>query len=95
MIETDSPYTRAKKVGKKSDDDLLALVPVDLPILQADLVTSARRAGINEKVYRNLVTELLAQKRVFIHKIPREKAKSAIGYSRLPPPSDEHNGKVL
>ena len=95
MIETDSPYTRAKKVGKKSADDLLALVPVDLPILQADLVTSARRAGINEKVYRNLVTELLAQKRVFIRKIPREKAKSAIGYNRLPPPSDENNGKVL
>jgi hypothetical protein len=46
-------------------------------------------AGINEKVYRNLVTELLAQKRIFIHKITREKAKSAIGYG--PPAGAERS----
>jgi hypothetical protein len=49
LMETDSPYTRAKKVGKKSADDLLALVPVDLPILQADLVTSARRPELTRR----------------------------------------------
>jgi hypothetical protein len=75
--------TATRKAGKTAED-LLVLVPADGHILQADLATSAQRAGINEKLYRNLVTELLAQKRIFIHKIPREKAKSAIGYSRLP-----------
>jgi hypothetical protein len=75
-----------KNVGKgKTPADLLELIPSELPIDQAVLFEAARAAGINQKNARQFLSVLIAQKRVLVRKIPREKAKSALGYVRTPP----------
>jgi hypothetical protein len=83
-MESERAQRTVHKARKKSAADLLALVPVDLPILQADLAMSARRAGINEKVQRVLVAELIGSGKAFVWRVRREKSKSAIGYCRRP-----------
>jgi hypothetical protein len=70
-------------VGKrKTPDDLLELIPNESPIQQSELFEAARLAGINQKYARQFLSVLIAEKRILIQKIPREKAKSALGYIR-------------
>jgi hypothetical protein len=72
-----------KNVGKgETPADLLELIPSGAPIEQAKLFEAARAAGINQKYARQFLSVLIAEKRVLVRKIPREKAKSALGYIR-------------
>ena len=72
-------------VGKgKTPTDLFALIPRASPIAQAELFEAARAAGINQKYPREFLSSLIADKRIAVQKIRREKAKSAIGYIRSP-----------
>jgi hypothetical protein len=73
-------------VGKrKSPTDLLELITSESPIEQAKLFEAARAAGINQKYARQFLRVLVADRRILVRKIPREKAKSALGYVRTPP----------
>jgi len=81
-IEADNIFPTGTK--RKTAGDLLALIPAGEPILQADLFEAARAAGINEKYARRFLKTLIAEKQVTVRKIPRLKAKSALGYVREP-----------
>jgi hypothetical protein len=69
---------------RKTPGNLLALIPSGEPNLQSDLFNAARAAGINEKYARRFLKTLIAEKQVTVRKIPRLKAKSALGYVREP-----------
>jgi|SRR3984893_9459837 hypothetical protein len=72
-------------VGKrKTPADLLEVIPGESPIQQAQLFEAARVAGINEKYARQFLGSLIAEKRIVVQKIPREKTKSALGFIRAP-----------
>jgi hypothetical protein len=72
-------------VGKrKTPADLLELIPSAAPIRQAKLFEAARLAGINEKYARKFLSVLIADRRIVVRKIPREKAKSALGFIQAP-----------
>ena len=72
-----------KNVGKrKTPADLLELIPSASPIRQTELFEAARQSGINQKYARQFLNSLIADKGVLVQKIPREKAKSALGYVR-------------
>ncbi len=74
---------KAENVGKgKTPADLFELIPSDLPIQQAKLFEAARAAGINQKYARQFLSVLIADRRISVQKIPRSKAKSALGYVR-------------
>ena len=79
-IPTTTIGTKRKTVG-----DLVALIPAGEPILQADLFKAACAARINEKYARRFLKTLIAEKQVTVRKIPRLKAKSALGYIKEPP----------
>jgi hypothetical protein len=73
-------------VGKrKTPADLLELIPGESPIQQASLFEAARAAGINQKYARQFLGVLIVEKRVLVQKMPRDRAKSALGYVRTPP----------
>jgi hypothetical protein len=72
-----------RNVGRrKTPADLLELIPSESPIQQAKLFEAARAAGINEKYARRFLSTLMADKRILVQKIPRSKAKNALGYVR-------------
>jgi hypothetical protein len=74
-----------RNVGKgKTPADLFELIPSESPIQQAELFETARQAGINQKYARQLLSVLIAEKRIVVQKIPREKTKSALGFIRAP-----------
>jgi len=76
-----------RNVGKrKTPADLLELIPSESPIPQAKLFEPARAAGINEKYARQFLSVLITEKGILVQKIPREKAKSALGYVRASSP---------
>jgi len=50
------------------------------------LFEAARVAGINERYARRFLSVLIAEKRILVQKIPREKAKSALAYMRASSP---------
>jgi hypothetical protein len=62
------------------------LIPSASPIQiqQVNLFGAARQSGINQKYARQFLSVLIAEKRILVQKIPREKAKSALGYMRGP-----------
>lgn len=73
-----------RNVGKgKTPADLFELIPSESPIQQAELFETARQAGINQKYARQFLSVLIAEKRIVVQKIPREKAKSSLGYVRI------------
>lgn len=80
--QSDSLGSRARKTKA----DLLELIPSESPIQRAKLFEAARAAGINEKYARRFLSTLMADKRIVVQKIPREKAKSALGYVRAASP---------
>jgi len=71
------------------------LIPRVSPIAQAELFEAARAAGINQKYTRAFLSSLIADKRIAVQKIRREKAKSAIGYHTIASTSkiDGHSGR--
>jgi hypothetical protein len=74
-------------VGKrKTPADLLELIPGESPIEQANLFEAARAAGINQKYARQFLGVLIVEKRVLVQKMPRDRAKSALGYVRTSSP---------
>ena len=81
-IEADNIFPTGTK--RKTPGDLLALISAGEPILQADLFKAASDRGINEKYCRRFLKTLIAENGVTVHKIPRLKAKSALGYVREP-----------
>jgi hypothetical protein len=84
MLDDPTAMTQwPENVGKrKKPADLLDLIPSESPIQQADLFYAKRSAGINQKYARQFLCVLIANKHILIRKIPREKAKSALGYVR-------------
>ena len=79
----------AENVGKgKTPADLFELIARTSPIQQTKVFEAARVAGINEKYTRRFLSVLIAEKRILVQEIPREKAKSALGYVRAPSPGD-------
>jgi hypothetical protein len=82
-IEPGAAAPQLKNAGKrKTPADLLEAIPSGAPIQQAKLFEAARAAGINQKYARQFLGVLIAEKRIQVRKIPREKAKSALGYLR-------------
>jgi hypothetical protein len=82
-LQQQSHQTRLQQ--KKTAADLLALIPIDQPILQADLFSAARVAHINNNYARAFLSELLELKQIITNKIPRQGTKSALAYCRLAP----------
>jgi len=71
----------AKTESKRTPDDLLKLVPVVDPILQEKLFDIAS-PHFGEKKVRNFIKILIDEEKVYLHKIRRQGAKSAIGYAQ-------------
>jgi hypothetical protein len=69
---------------RKTADDLFELIPSESPIQQAKLFEAARASGINEKYARKFLSVLIADRRILVRKIPRSKAKCALGFMRAP-----------
>jgi hypothetical protein len=63
--------------------DLLVLIPSAMPILQVDLWKAVRAAEINSKYARRFLHALIAEKLVDAVLIPRERARSPLGYFRV------------
>jgi hypothetical protein len=83
VLEAALKKPSAENVGKrKTSADLLELIPSTSPIPQVQLFEAARAAGINEKYARQFLGALIAERHILVQKIPREKAKSALGYVR-------------
>jgi hypothetical protein len=78
--ETNAENGALPQSKRKGPADLLALIPRGDPILQADLFKMASAAGINEKYARRFLHCLISEKLVSVQKLPRETAKSALGY---------------
>jgi hypothetical protein len=72
--------------SRKRPSDLFDLIPGGSLIQQSQLFEAARAAGINQKYARQFLGVLIAEKRILIQKIPRSKAKSALGYVRTSSP---------
>jgi hypothetical protein len=74
----------AKEASKSNPDDLLRLVPELDPISQEKLHQIASEKKIGEKKIRRFLKILEEEKKIYRHKMPREGAKAAIGYSKTP-----------
>lgn len=75
----------AKEASKSSPDDLLRLVPELDPISQERLHHIASERKIGEKKIRRFLKILEEENKIYRHKIPREGAKAAVGYAKIPP----------
>jgi hypothetical protein len=83
-IEVPSDEVKSSKGTKNCQPaDLLALVPEQEPISKEALTVQAKEIlGIGEKKCRAFANILADKGEIFLHKIPREGAKSAVGYAR-------------
>jgi hypothetical protein len=79
---TDDDFVAPGKPPPKSADDLYRLFPVKGAISQGRLFESAKAAGIGKHLVRDLLDELIEQKRVFIWLKPRPGTRPAKSYSR-------------
>jgi len=84
---------RSKRRIKGTVDDLLALIPADVPILKGDLYLQASGI-ISRDDTREYLAQLLREARIFIHKIRRPGKKSAVGYCRTPPKESESDPDI-
>jgi hypothetical protein len=87
--------TAAKKNAAREPSDLLKLIPVLDPISQDAVIQAASDKGFGEKKTRRFLEILVEDKKIYRHKLPRDGAKSAIGYSQTPPsdPNSKPTGK--
>ena len=83
-MESPEITRQPRNVGKqrKTPADLLELIPSESPIQQVNLFEAARAAGINEKYARQFLGSLIAEKRILVQKIPREKGEERARYMR-------------
>ena len=73
----------AKGTKTRRPEDLLALIPEQDPISKEALTVQAKEIlGIGERKCRAFANILADKGEIFLHKIPREGAKSAVGYAR-------------
>lgn len=79
---SDDDFVAKGKPPAKTADDLYRLLPVTGDISQGRLFESARVAGIGKHLVRDLVDELIEQKRAFIWVKPRPGTRPARSYSR-------------
>ena len=74
---------------KVTPDDLLTLVPLTDTIWKEDLIQQARSSfSIGKHTARDFVDQLVAQRKLFVHKIPRPGNKPEIHLSFNAPSSD-------
>jgi hypothetical protein len=83
-IEVPSDEVKSSKGTQNCQpEDLLALIPEQGPISKEALTVEAKKIlGIGEKKCRQYANILADKGEIFLHKIPREGAKSAVGYAR-------------
>jgi len=79
---TDADFVTQGKPPAKTADDLYRLFPVKGDIPQGKLFEAAKAAGIGKHLVRDLLDELIEQKRVFIWFKPRPRTRPAKSYSR-------------
>jgi hypothetical protein len=79
---TNDDFVTQGKQPAKTADDLYRLFPTTGDIPQGKLFESARVAGIGKHLARDLLNELIDQKRVFIWFKPRPGTRPARSYSR-------------
>jgi hypothetical protein len=77
--------TAVKKNATREPNDLLKLIPPLDPISQEKLLHLASEIGFGEKKVRQFLQILVENKKTYRYKLPRDGAKSAIGYSQTPP----------
>ena len=75
--------------ARKGPDDLLGIIPFLDPLLTEKIIETAATHGIGEKKVRSYLKILVNDEKVFLHKIRRPGAKSAIGYALTPQLSEE------
>jgi hypothetical protein len=83
-VEVPSEEVKSSKGTKNCQPaDLLSLIPEQEPISKEALTVEAKEIlGIGEKKCRQYANILADKGEIFLHKIPREGAKSAVGYAR-------------
>jgi AAA domain len=86
-VEVASEEVKSSKGTKSCQPaDLLSLIPEQEPISQEALTVEAKEIlGIGEKKCRQYANILADKGEIFLHKIRREGAKSAVGYARTKP----------
>jgi hypothetical protein len=71
-------------------EDVLELIPAIDPLLQEKLwILAKRNLRIGKNATRDRVNILLHDGKIFEHRMPREGAKSAIGYAKQPPVEED------
>jgi hypothetical protein len=85
----------AKTASAHSPTDLLPLIPILDPISQERFFQQCKEKlnGMGMHRARQLVNILIDEKKVFVHRIPREGTKGAVGYAKTQPQnsSDEES----
>jgi hypothetical protein len=85
QAQIDAAKVKKNASQKISPDDVLKLIPVIDPILQAELYLKAeQKFKVSEKTIRRCCEILLQNRRIFEHKMPRPPKKPAVGYSQTP-----------
>jgi hypothetical protein len=79
---TDDDFVTPGKLPSKTADDLYRLFPATGDIPQGKLFEATRVAGIGKHLVRDLLDELIEQKRIFIWFKPRPGTRPARSYSR-------------
>jgi hypothetical protein len=79
----------AKSETKATPEHLLRLIPMLEPLLQEKLFQIASSKGISEKKARQFIKILIDEQKIYLHKIPRPSAKSAIGYAQTAQTEEE------
>jgi hypothetical protein len=82
QVATDEDFVTQGKPSAKTADDLYRLFPVKGDIPQGKLFEAAKAAGIGKHLWRDLLYELIDQKRVFIWFKRRPGTRPAKSYSR-------------
>jgi len=74
------------KTAKKKPEDLLELIPMIDPILQEQLFEDAQKHGFGaDRKVRGILKILLNDSKIYKHKMPRDRVRGAVGYSKSPP----------
>jgi hypothetical protein len=79
---TDDDFVTPGKLPSKTADDLYRLFPLRGAISQGMLFESAKAASIGKHLVRDLLDELIEQKRIFVWHKPRPGTRPAKSYSR-------------
>lgn len=78
-----------KNSGKPGVAELVELVPLSSVITKDSLEVKMRAAGFAEKWGRTVLNAAVDEGALFIHKLPRQGRKAAVGVARFPDPTAE------